>query len=141
MVFIWNLISVFVGLLFGLGFGTGLFCIADNLILEMQNEDPDDEFINSDAFKHLMKLIMPVGIVIGSTIFIGPLFAWGYEYIQNFEAILGLDPRIFFVVAILAFSLVLDLAVFITKTPFPIFKLVTNTWMFVTLGLLLHLLS
>ncbi|MFX1515402.1 MAG: hypothetical protein ACFFC6_03775 [Promethearchaeota archaeon] len=141
MVFIWNLISVFVGLLFGLGFGIGLFFIADNLIFEIQNDDPDDEFINSDAFEHLMKLIMPVGIVIGSTIFIGPLFAWGYEYIQNFETILGLDPRIFFVVAILAFSLILDLAVFITKTPFPIFKLVTNTWMFLTLGLLLHLLS
>ena len=139
--FIWNFVSVFVGLLFGLGFGIGLFFIADKLILEMQQDDPDSEFINSDGFKYLMKLIMPVCIVIGSVILIGPLFTWGYEYIQSFETILGLDPRTFYVVAILALSLLLDLAVFVTKTPFPIFKLVANTWMFLTLGLLLHLLS
>ena len=141
MVFIWNFISIFVGLLFGLGFGIGLFLIADKLILEMQQDDPDDEFINSDGFKYVMKLIMPIGIVIGSTVLIGPLFAGGYEYLQSFDVILGLDPKIFFVIAILAFSLLLDLAVFVTKTPFPIFKLVSNTWMFLTLGLLLHLIS
>ncbi|MFX0205674.1 MAG: hypothetical protein ACFFDT_06770 [Candidatus Hodarchaeota archaeon] len=141
MVFIWNFISVFVGLLFGIGFGIGLFLIADKLILEIRDDDPNNEFINSDGFKYVMKLMMPIGIVIGSSILIGPLFAWGYEYLQNFEAIIGLDPRIFFVIAILAFSFLLDLAVFVTKTPFPIFKLATNTWMFLTLGLLLHLLS
>lgn len=140
MVFIWNSISIFVGLLFGLGFGIGMFLIADKLIVEMQGDDPDNEFINSDGFKYLMKLIMPAGIVIGSTILIGPLFAGGYEYLQNFEVILGLDPRTFFVVAILAISLLLDLAVFVSKTPFPIFKLAANTWMFLTLGLLLYLL-
>jgi hypothetical protein len=129
------------GLLFGLGFGIGLFLIADKLILEMQEDDPDNELINSDGFKYLMKLIMPIGIVIGSTILIGPLFTWGYEYLKNFDVILGLDPTIFFVAAILALSLLLDLAVIVTKTPFPIFKLVSNTWMFLTLGLFLHLLS
>lgn len=141
MVFLWNFISIFIGLLFGIGFGLGMLLIADKLILEMQIYDPDDEFINSDSFKYLMKLVVPVGIVIGSTLLIGPLFTGGYDYLQSYEVILGLDPRIFFVIVILTLSLLLDFAVFVTKTPFPLFKLAANTWMFQTLGLLPHLLS
>ena len=138
MIFLWEIKPIIVGLLFGLGFGVGLFLIAEKLIVDMREDDPDDEFINSDGFIYLMKYIMPIAIILGSIVLIGPLFGWGYNHILTYEEILGLDPRIFYVLVLLAFSVILDLAVFISKTPFPLFKLAANTWMFLTLGLLLH---
>lgn len=140
MIFLWNIKTIFVGFLFGIGMALGLFLIAEKLIVEMQLDDPDDEFINSDSFKYLMKYIMPLVIIIGSSIVIGPIFVWGYNYLMDSEVVLGLDSQIFYILAILAFSLILDIAVFASRTPFPLFKLAANTWMFLILGLFLHLM-
>ena len=106
----------------------------------MREDDPDDEFINSEMFKLLMNYLMPIIIILGSGLIVGPLFTWGYEQILLQESILGMDPGFIFMIGVLIFSLVLDLAIYITKTPFPTCKLVANTWMFLTLGLLLHLM-
>ena len=140
MILIWNFQSIIIGLLFGIGFSASFFFIAEDLILSMRQDDPNDEFINSEMFKMLMKYIMPIIIIFGSGLIVGPFFTWGYEQTLLQESILGMDPGFFFMISILIFSLVLDFAIFITKTPFPTFKLVANTWMFLTLGLLLHLI-
>ena len=57
MIFLWNIKTIFVGFLFGIGMALGLFLIAEKLIVEMQLDDPDDEFINSDSFKYLLEII------------------------------------------------------------------------------------
>ncbi|MFX0015085.1 MAG: hypothetical protein ACFFB2_08180 [Promethearchaeota archaeon] len=140
MILIWNFQSIITGILFGIGLAGGLFFIAEPLVQNMQQEDPDDEFINSKMFMLLMKYLMPILIVIGSGLIIGPIFTWGYKQVLLQESILGFEPGLAFVLGVLVFSFVLDLLVFLTKTPFPFFKLIANTWMFLTLGLLLHLL-
>jgi hypothetical protein len=140
MIFVWNFQSIIIGLLFGIGFSIIFFFIAEDLIHDMRQDDPNDEFINSEMFKLLMKYIMPIIIVLGSGLIVGPFFTWGYNQILLQESIFGMDPGFIFMISILSLSLLLNIAIFITKTPFPTFKLAANTWMFLTLGLLLHLI-
>ncbi len=140
MIFLWNIKSIIVGILFGVGLGGGFFLIAEQFIADIRLDDPNDEFINSEPFMLLMKYGAPLFILISSAILIGPLFAWINEQFILRDFIFGVNSGLAFILSVLLFSLFLDLAVLVTRTPFPIFKLLANTWMFIIFGVLLHFL-
>ncbi len=136
-----NIQNIISGLLFGIVFGGGLFTIADELIASMRMESPDDESLNSEWFHLLMKYLMPIAIFTLSGILIGPLFGGILKYVNQQGLIFGLDPTLVYIGMIFTISMLLNVAVFLTKTPFPTWKLISNTWMFLSLGLLLSILN
>lgn len=140
MIFIWNLNSIIVGFLFGLVMAIGLGYISDELVTEMREESPNDELINSVLFYSLFKYLLPLLLVIGFTLLIGPFFTWFYEQILLQESIFGLNPKLVYIGGFLLFSLLLDFAVFLTRTPYPLMKLIANSWMFLMFGLLIPVL-
>ncbi|WP_455141418.1 hypothetical protein [Candidatus Hodarchaeum mangrovi] len=140
MIFIWNLNSIIVGFLFGLVMAIGLGYISDELVTEMREESPNDELINSVLFYSLFKYLLPLLLVIGFALLIGPFFTWFYEQILLQESIFGLNPKLVYIGGFLLFSLLLDFAVFLTRTPYPLMKLIANSWMFLMFGLLIPVL-
>ncbi|MFX0086782.1 MAG: hypothetical protein ACFFAU_14010 [Candidatus Hodarchaeota archaeon] len=141
MILIWNLESILTGIILGIGLAIGFIFITEDLIASMREEDPNEAFINSEYFTILMKSVIPLSMVFVSGFILGPLFSGIHEQFILQENIFGLNPTFVYIFVILALSILLDVAVFVTKTPFPIVKLFLNTWTFITLGLLLHFLS
>ena len=140
MIFIWNFDSIIVGFIFGIAMAIGLNYISDDLVTEMREESPDDEIINSVIFYNMFKYFIPLLLVIGFTLLIGPFFTWFYEQVLFQESIFDLDPKLVYIGSILLLSLLLDIAVILTRTPYPSLKLIANSWMFLTFGLLLPVL-
>ena len=140
MIFIWNLNSIIVGFLFGLVMAIGLNYISDELVTEMREESPDDEIINSVIFYNIFKYFLPLLLVIGFALLLGPFFTWFYKQVLLQESIFGLNPKLVYIGSFLLFSLLLDIAVILTRTPYPLLKLIANSWMFLTFGLLLPVL-
>ncbi|MHA1227367.1 MAG: hypothetical protein ACTSR2_14935 [Candidatus Hodarchaeales archaeon] len=138
---IFSVQAIFSGVLFGLLVGGGLFIISDEIVLSVRKDNPDEEFINSQAFVMLLKYFAPIGIVLGAGLIVGPIFAGIRSQFLLKETIFGSEPALAYIVTIFILAMTLNVAVLITKTPYPLFKLISNTWMFITLGLILDLIS
>lgn len=141
MVIIWSLKAALSGLLFGFVFATGMFLIAEKLVASMLEDEPNDEFLNSEIALPLFKYGIPVMILFGSIVVVGPVFAVLRESVISKESFFGLQAETAWLVAVFVFAMFLNVLVFVTRTPFPWVKVVANTNVFVSFGLLLHLLS
>ena len=136
MVLLWNVQSIIIGFIFGLGVGIGFFFIAGDLITEARENDPDNVFTNSIFFDFLMKYFCPAIIVISLTFMLGPLFVGGYSYLKEQEIIFNLDPKLVYIVGVLIITLLLDVIIIVTKISYPEYRIYSNIWMFITLGIL-----
>ncbi len=67
--------------------------------------------------------------------------AFSSNSIVSFLYVLGFESRTVYIALALLVSVLLDVAVFVTGTPFPLEKLGMNTWAFITLGLMMALWS
>ncbi len=140
MVLTFSSTTLLAGLVYGVVIGLVFAFIAQPVLDDVRSNDPDDETVNSEAFAIFMKLGLPLIIGIAGTLVLGPLCGSIHQFFMNQETILGQNPSIMYILSMLILTLLLDVAVFVTGTPFPTEKLFMNTWSFVSLGLIIGLL-
>ncbi|TXT53757.1 MAG: membrane protein of unknown function [Candidatus Thorarchaeota archaeon] len=140
MVLVFNTNSLVAGLAWGLVIALVFSLIADGMIADMRADEPDDEFLNSETASMLFKFGIPIFMVVFGLLLIGPIAGFIFQTMTAQATILGLDSKVAYWLLALVISLLLDVAVFVTGTPYPMEKIIMNTWTFVSLGLLLSLL-
>ena len=136
MVSLWNVESIQISLVFGIGVAIGWFFIAGDVITEARENDPDNVFQNTKIFEYLMTFFVPIVIALATTLIVGPVFIAGYSYLKTQEIIFNLNPKLVYIVLVLIIALILDVVIIVSKITFPEYRIHSNTWMFLTLGVL-----
>ncbi|MBD3404863.1 MAG: hypothetical protein GF411_01855 [Candidatus Lokiarchaeota archaeon] len=140
MVLVFKTNTLIAGLAWGLVIALIFSFMADGMIADMRADEPDDEFLNSENARLLFKFGIPIFMIVFGLLLIGPIAGFIYQTMTAQTTILGIDSKLAYWALALVISLLLDIAVFVTGTPYPVEKLVMNTWTFLSLGILLSLL-